>query len=138
MTESGPEANIAMIRRAYAEALSAPDLEGRLAAARRYWAADMVDHSPSEGQAPGIQGILDVIEWITLNRPELTITIDDALADGDRVAIRETWTTAHGRRTVFHWYRIRDGQVVDEWSGDFTHPPADAAAGETVGGDAAG
>ena len=127
MADSNAEL-VALIRRAFAEILATPDLESRLAAVRRYWAADFVDHSLGEDQASGIAGLLDVIEWIYVNRPETTVTIDAAMAEGDLVVTRETWTSRGGVRTVFHWFRIRGGQVVEEWSGDYRDPNTGPAA----------
>jgi predicted SnoaL-like aldol condensation-catalyzing enzyme len=109
--------NVELIRRAMAEIFDGP-LDRRLAAAERYWAADVIDHNPDEDQAPGRQGILDVVAWVPANLPELRVAIVDAMASGDLVATREMWTTARKRREVFHWFRIRDGQVAEEWSGD--------------------
>lgn len=62
--------------------------------------------------------------------------IIEAIGAGDLVATREMWTTARKRREVFHWFRFRDGQVAEEWSGDRVdweadpEPAAEAAAQE--------
>jgi steroid delta-isomerase-like uncharacterized protein len=61
--------------------------------------------------------------------PDVSIAIDDIVAEGDMVAVRWTASATHrggglgfaatGRRTRFHgmtFARVRDGQIVEGWN----------------------
>jgi hypothetical protein len=106
--------NAAIIRRALDGVLN----EKRIEVLDQYWAEDVVDHSRGGGQGPGRAGIRDAVLWGYVNRPELHVSVDGVIAQGDIVATRETWTTANHVRQVYHWFKLRNGQVVQEWSGD--------------------
>jgi steroid delta-isomerase-like uncharacterized protein len=60
---------------------------------------------------------------------DLSITLDDIVADGQRVAVRATWRGTHvrpfrgfpptGRRITFTgmvFWRVRDGKVAERWA----------------------
>ena len=60
--------------------------------------------------------------------PDLDLTIQDEAAEGDRVAVRWTWTGTHagelmgtpptGKRVTtggMGFYRVVDGQIAEEW-----------------------
>ena len=54
--------------------------------------------------------------------PDLHVTIEDMIAEGEKVATRETWRGTHAATdkqvegTVLHIFWIADGRVVNEWS----------------------
>lgn len=60
--------------------------------------------------------------------PDLDLTIEDEVAEGDRVAVRWTWTASHqgefmgipstGKHVAASGmgiYRLADGQIAEEW-----------------------
>jgi steroid delta-isomerase-like uncharacterized protein len=77
---------------------------------------------------------LDHESWEGLARayftafPDLDLTIQDEISNGDRVAVRWTWTATHqgdfmgipatGKRVStsgMGMYRVVDGQIAEEW-----------------------
>ena len=91
-------------------------------------APDVVDHNPLPDQAPGREGFK---QWFAMVReafPDVTATVEDALAEGDLVAARVTYRATHRGpfvglpatgRTVefaaFHIVRISGGRIVEWW-----------------------
>lgn len=66
-----------------------PDLVDRL------YAPDVVDHNPQPGQGAGVEGIKQVIGLYHEVFPNLTLSCDDVLVAGDRIAIRWSATGSH-------------------------------------------
>ena len=91
-------------------------------------APDVVDHNPIPDQAPGRDGFK---QWMAAARtafPDMRGTVDDVLAEGDRVAARMTWYGTHrgdfmgveptGNRvsfSAFHLVRFSQGRAVEWW-----------------------
>lgn len=88
-----------------------------------------VDHNPFPGQTPDKAGYIKLLhtahgEWF----PGYQVTIQDLLADGDKVSVRATVDAVH-ENSVFgsapsgnriHWeamaiYRFTDGQIIERW-----------------------
>jgi steroid delta-isomerase-like uncharacterized protein len=81
-------ANKAIVRRYYDEALN----QGNLAALDELATADYVEHNPLPGQGEGLSGLRDRVGMLcSAFRPRFTL--EDVIAEGDRVAVR--WTN-HG------------------------------------------
>jgi steroid delta-isomerase-like uncharacterized protein len=119
------EANKALIRRMFEEAIPAGDTS----VMREIVAADFLDHDPMPGQPAGVQGAEYVVSTMVGAYPDLRFTIDDLVAEGDRVAMRWTLHGTHrgpflgrpptGRpvqlaATVI--WRIEDGKVAERWA----------------------
>ena len=51
---------------------------------------DLVDHSPMPDQRPGVEGLKEIIVVMRNAFPDGKITVDDLIAEGDRVVAR--WT----------------------------------------------
>lgn len=91
-------------------------------------AADVVDHNPVTNQAPGRDGFK---EWMATARtafPDLCGTVEDVIAEGDRVPARMTWhgmhrgafmgvgpTGKHVSFSAFHVVRFSQGRAVEWW-----------------------
>jgi steroid delta-isomerase-like uncharacterized protein len=120
------EANKALIRRMFEEVIPAGDPS----AMRELVAADFLDHDPMPGQPAGVQGAEYVVSTMNGAYPDLRFTIDDLVAEGDRVAMRWTLRGTHrgpflgrpptGRpvqlvATII--WRIKDGKVAERWAG---------------------
>ncbi len=90
---------------------------GDVAAVAALVAPDFVD------QSYGLAGIAEVERFVTERRkrwPVLNYTIEDIIAEGDRVAVR--WTgrgRGHDGReaawTGMGFYRVRDGKIAEHW-----------------------
>jgi steroid delta-isomerase-like uncharacterized protein len=79
------------IRRRYHDAWNAGDtvaLDGIMA-------PDVINHSPLPGQPQGVDGFKAAIQMMRGGVPDLSITIDSAVAEGDLVSTRWTGTGTH-------------------------------------------
>jgi steroid delta-isomerase-like uncharacterized protein len=116
-------ANKAIVRRYYDEVLN----QGNLAALDALAAMDYVEHNPLPGQGEGLQGLRDRAGMLgAAFRPRFTL--EDVIAEGDRVAVR--WTNhgvhqgpfagmpATGRAfaiTGIDIHVLRDGKLAEHW-----------------------
>lgn len=91
-------------------------------------AEDIVDHNPMPNQAPGLEGFK---QWMAAARttfPDLRGTVEDVIAEQDRVAARVTWHGTHGGEFVgvkptgkrvllsaFHLVHFSGGRAVEWW-----------------------
>ncbi len=92
------------------------------------FAEDLVDHNPQPGQQPGRDGFRQVIDLYHEVFPDLRITNEDVIADGDRAVLRWSAVGTHEgdqlglpathqqvRMTGIDIVRIADGHVVERW-----------------------
>ena len=79
------EANKALARRVFDEVLNGRNLD----LLDEIAASDYVEHSPLPGQGIGIDGIRDRYTFL-FNAFDFHFTIDDVIAEGDRVVVRAT------------------------------------------------
>ena len=91
-------------------------------------APDVVDHNPIPNQAPGRDGFK---QWMAAARtafPDMRGTVEDVIAEGDRLAARMTWHGTHrgefvgvgptGKRvsiSAFHLVRFSGDRAVEWW-----------------------
>jgi ketosteroid isomerase-like protein len=106
------------IRRLFAEALN----RGELAVIDEVFAPDLIDHEAGADDLPGPAGIIDFVQMIRRTFPDLAVTIDLLIGEGDHVASVETWRGTHAltrqpaQGATLHVFTFRDGQVIEEWS----------------------
>jgi steroid delta-isomerase-like uncharacterized protein len=121
-----PDANKALVRRVFEELIPAGDP----AAMRAVLAPDFLDHDPLPGQPAGAAGGEYVVTTMHTAQPDLRFTIDDLVAERDRVTIR--WTL-QGTNTgpllgrpptgkpvelaAIVVFRIADGLIAERWAG---------------------
>ena len=119
------EENKAIMRRFYEEIG-----KGNLAAMGELVAADLVDHTPFvPGQAQGRQGTLELFTMIRAAFPDLRITVEDIVAEGDKVVSRGTFSGTHkgefmgiaptGKQItvgLIEIVRIVAGKMVEHWN----------------------
>jgi steroid delta-isomerase-like uncharacterized protein len=120
------EANKALVTR-YLDGLWG---EGRWEAAEEAIAPDAVFHDQLRegGFPPGRAGIRVAYDRIRSGMPDFAFTIEDLIAEGDRVVVRWSSTGTHsgdfngmpptGRRATMHGIaivRIEDGRIVEGW-----------------------
>ncbi|MDQ2741596.1 MAG: ester cyclase [Chloroflexota bacterium] len=107
--------NKALAHRVY-DAFNRRDLDGL----DMLLAVDMVDHTAGPAQAPGREGIKVVWSYLFATYPDITATVEDLLADGDRVAARVIFSSlsAVEPRTGMglEFTRIFEGRVVELWN----------------------
>jgi ketosteroid isomerase-like protein len=112
------EQNKAIVRRVFAEIAN----RGDMSVVDELYANDFVDHSAFPGQAPGPAGIKEAVGDFRSLFPDLEVTIEDLVAEGDKVVSRETWRGTHAssgraaRGEVIHIFHLKDGRIVEEWS----------------------
>jgi steroid delta-isomerase-like uncharacterized protein len=91
-------------------------------------APDVVDHNAIPDQAPGRDGFK---QWMAAARtafPDMRGTVEEVIAEGDRIAARMTWHGTHrgdfvgvgptGKRvsfSAFHLVRFSQGRAVEWW-----------------------
>jgi steroid delta-isomerase-like uncharacterized protein len=101
---------------------------GDLDAARELMAEDFLDHNRLPDEEPGLAGVTAAFAEIRAAFPDLRLTVEDVVAEGDRVAARVTWRGTHrgpflgvpptGRRfevTSISINRIADDRIVERW-----------------------
>ena len=94
-----------------------------------YVARDCIDHSCFPGQAPGLEGMKQRWGMLFHAFPDFTITVDDLVAEGEKVSMRATGRGTHqgdffgvaptGRPVVFteiNLSRIVDGRMAEHWA----------------------
>lgn len=84
------EGNKTRVRQIY-EAIS----KGDLMALDHLLTADFVDHNPDPGQVPGLEGVKQGFTMFRTAFPDFQITLEDMIAEGDKVATRVTGRGTH-------------------------------------------
>lgn len=119
------EENKTIMRRALEEAYS----RGDLTAAAQYYTDDYVRHDPATPNlGTGVEAVKQVVTTYRTAFPDLHLTIDDLLADGDKVVTRWTVRGTHrgslqgaaptGKEITtpgISISRIVEGRIAEEW-----------------------
>ncbi len=90
------EANKNLVRRLFQDVFNGGDLE----AATSLVHADYVQHSPLA--APGISGLIAFVNDLRKAFLDLRMTIEDLVAEGDRVVARMTGEGTHQSESIDH------------------------------------
>jgi predicted ester cyclase len=104
-------------------------LKGNVAATDEFMAPNYVDHPGLPGLPPGPEGMKQALTYYRAASPQLQATLDDILADGERVALRWSargthlgeWldvppTGHHFTMSGISIYRIAQGKAVEGWN----------------------
>ncbi|HET9921983.1 MAG TPA: ester cyclase [Ktedonobacteraceae bacterium] len=121
------EENKALIRRFYEEVFN----EKKLEALDEFYAPDHVDHTLPPGLPTSPDGTRQAIAMTLTALPDLHVTIEDMIAEGDRVVTR---FTTHGTQqgafgsipptgkrvaiSTIEITRVADGKIVEDWGLD--------------------
>ena len=102
--------------------------KGDLAVADEIYAADYVVHGAPPGTPPGPEAVKQSVTRIRTAFPDFHITIDDMIAEGDKVVVRRTLRGTHqgefndmpptGKKvtsTSMYIHRIADGKFAETW-----------------------
>lgn len=111
-------ANKALVQRYITEVLSA----NRLDKLGEMVAADFVDSTPGAEAATGLAVVQNAQERIRSVFPTVDYTVDDLIADGDRVVARYRVVASTGanppktvRITGITIFRVSGGKLAEEW-----------------------
>ena len=116
------ESNKTLLRRWTEEGWMAEDVD-------TYWHPELVTHSPlSEMEATGTESLRQGIKAFKAAFSDIAFTINDMIAEGDKVVARATMQATHsgtyleipatGKRISFtatNTVRIVDGKIVEVW-----------------------
>jgi predicted ester cyclase len=115
------EENKALLRRVYDEVMSG----GNLDLLDEVIAPNMVDHESGNN---GPEGVKEMMSMFRTAFPDLKVTVDDLLADGDKVIARATFSGTHkgefmgiagtGKRVdmpMIDIVRIENGKFAEHW-----------------------
>jgi steroid delta-isomerase-like uncharacterized protein len=117
------EDNKALVRRFYEEGVHNPALFDELLA------PTYVLHFPGGPPISGIEQAKQLMAVYTSAFPDLQLTTEDMVAEGDKVAIRNTWHGTHqgafqglpptGKHVTFtgsDFFRFEGGKIAEQWA----------------------
>ena len=100
--------------------------KGNIEAAAEYVWESVIEQVPLPGQGPGLNGLKDIIRAMRTGFPDIVFSIQEQIAEGDKVASRFEWTGTHKGgflgipatgRPVRVWGividRLEDGRIKD-------------------------
>lgn len=85
------EENKALCRRFYAEVMS----QGNVNLIDELCSADFVDHEQFPDVSSGVEGVKQFATMFRAAFPDLSFSVDDMVAEGDKVAVRGTMRGTH-------------------------------------------
>jgi len=114
--------NATIVRRFVDEVIT----QGNIEAAGQYVWEDVIEQVPLPGQGPGLDGLKDILRAMRAGFPDIVFSIEEQVAERDKVASRFEWTGTHRGeflgipatgRTVRVWGmvidRLEDGRIKD-------------------------
>lgn len=119
------EQNKALVREMMEEVFN----RGNMSRLDEFMAPDFVEHEElPPGIPPGREGVKQLPTMLHSAFPDFKVTIDDMVAEGDKVVIRQTWSGTHkgefmgvpptGKNVSFQVIdiiRVAGGKVVEHW-----------------------
>ena len=122
--QSEADRNKAVVRRVIEEVQNAKNMD----VFDELNAPDFVDLSAPPGMPTDREGGKMFLGGFLTAFPDSQVTIDDMIAEGDRVATKKTFTGTHtgdlgeigatGKRVTIQYVdilRLRDGQIIEHW-----------------------
>jgi steroid delta-isomerase-like uncharacterized protein len=114
--------NKALVRQMVEEIFS----RGNMSLVDKFLAPDFVEREElPPGIPPGREGVKQLTTMFRSAFPDFKATIDDIIAEGDKVVIRQTWSGTHkgefmgipptGKSGVIDIIRIAGGKFVEHW-----------------------
>ena len=90
--------------------------------ALKNFSEDFLDHDEPGGVAVGAQAAKTMMEGAYLKWPDLHVAVEDILAEGDKVMVRNVWHAtdrATGQTIEFHGFvlwRFANQKIVERWA----------------------
>ena len=103
------------------------------AAIRRNMTPDFLDHDGPDGKPTGVAGDEEMMLAMYKAMPDLRVTVEDMIAEGDKVMCRNVWrwTDAQSsKRMQFHGFvlwRFEGDKIAERWA-TVTRPSEDVGA----------
>jgi predicted ester cyclase len=123
-TQMSTEENKVLVRRFYEEVHN----RGNLGAIDEFIDPSFVDHTPVTELAPGIEGVKQVFTMLTSAFPDFRLTVEEQIAEGDKVMSRGAVTATHkgefmgiaptGKQIKLNFIEILGvvaGKITDRW-----------------------
>lgn len=95
---------------------------GNAAVIRKNMTADFHDHDGPGGKPTGVDGDEQMMLKMYKAMPDLHLTIEDMIAEGDKVMCRNIWRwtdTASGKKMQFHGFvlwRFEGEKIAERWA----------------------
>jgi steroid delta-isomerase-like uncharacterized protein len=118
------EESKALVRREYEQGVNKKDLDVRDGAL----AGNYLGHFPGLPPIQGLEAFRQFTSGFFTAFPDLQTTIEDLIAEGDKVAVRQTWRGTHtgsflgiaptGKQVTFtstEFYQVAGGKLAEEW-----------------------
>jgi predicted ester cyclase len=89
---------------------------------RHNMTADFLDHDGPGGKPTGVQGDEEMMRGMHAIFPDLRITIEEMIADDDKVVCRNRWQGTNaktGQRVEFHGFvewRFEGDRIAERWA----------------------
>ena len=87
----GMQDNSTIIRHFIEETIN----QGQIDSAAQFVWEDVVEQVPFPGQGPGLEGLKDVLRGMRAGFPDLHFSVEEQIAEGDKVLTRFEWTGTH-------------------------------------------
>lgn len=103
---------------------------------RRNMTPDFYDHDGPGGRPTGVEGDEQMMIGIYKAMPDLRVTIEEMIAEGDKVVCRNIWRwtdPASGKKMEFHGFvlwRFEGDKIAERWA--TVTPPAEGASWATA------
>ena len=96
--------------------------QARLEVIDEVFAANLIDHADEQSELSGPESIKQFILEMRATFPDLEVSVESIIGEGNQVASRESWQGTHRRTgqrvngTVLHWFVFDGPHVIEEWS----------------------
>ena len=94
----------------------------KAAVIRKNMTADFYDHDGPGGKPTGVDGDEQMMIAMYKSMPDLHVTIEEMVAEGDKVMCRNIWRftdTASGQKMQFHGFvlwRFEEEKITERWA----------------------
>jgi predicted ester cyclase len=89
---------------------------------RKNMTSDFFDHDGPGGKPTGVEGDEKMMTGMYASMPDLHLTIEDIIAEGDKVVCRNIWRwtdKSSGKKMQFHGFvlwRFEGGKIAERWA----------------------
>ena len=116
-TQLKPDQMKQLVRSHFEEFVNQRDL----AAIRKNMTTDFYDHDGPGGKPTDVAGDEQMMLRMYKAMPDLYVTIEDTVAEGDKVVCRNTWrwTDPTGKKMQFHGFvlwRFEGNKIAERWA----------------------